>query len=127
MSKHEFLRIDFADIYIYDNYLISVIDEGVILEPSFMKTFLKIIDKYYKNKDFIYIANRVNSYSINPAIYKECSKIENLKGFCIVSNEPEKKSSYNVEKLFYNKLFVHFRKMDEAVKWANKIIRYTPN
>ena len=49
-------------------------------------------------------------------------KIENLKGFAVVSNVYKAKSNAEVEKMFFNKPFCIFSELNEAVAWANELV-----
>lgn len=111
----------FGSVAIHENYLITIMDEGITIKPEFNDILEDIAEKYYPNKPFVYISQRLNSYAVDPTIYKRCSEIENLVGFAVVSKESYAKSSVNVEKLFYDKLFVHFNDLDSAIEWANGV------
>ncbi|MCK7590877.1 hypothetical protein M0G43_09855 [Subsaxibacter sp. CAU 1640] len=116
------LIFDFCNMYIYDNYLIVVMKEGVTIMPSHNQVLLNVVDTYFKNKRFVYITHRINSYSVDPAVYFETSKIENLEGFAVVSKDFKAKSNAEIEKLFLNKPFEVFDTLEEAVTWAKTII-----
>lgn len=116
------LKFDFCTMYIYINYMVVVMNEGVTINPSHNKTLLNIVETYYSKKNFVYITHRLNSYSVNPAIYFETSKIQNLKGFAVVSKDYKAKSNAEIEKLFFNKPFEVFTMLDEAITWAKSIV-----
>ena len=81
----DLIRYDFADMHIYGSYMIVIMNEGVHVTPEHNQVLINITDTYYKNKKFVYITHRINSYSVDPKVYIETSKIENLAGFCVVS------------------------------------------
>lgn len=116
------LVLDFCKVFIYNNYMVVIINEGENLNPSHNKVLLNIVDTYYKNNPFVYLTHRLNSYSVDPALYLETSKIENLAGFAVISKDFRKKSAAQIEKLFLNKPFEIFDELHEAVKWASKIL-----
>jgi hypothetical protein len=117
------LKFDFCTMYIYNNYMVVVMNEGVNITPIHNKTLLNIVDTYYSKKKFVYITHRLHSYSVDPAIYFETSKIENLAGFAVVSKDYKAKSNAEIEKLFFNKPFEVFNTLEEAVSWANSILK----
>jgi hypothetical protein len=117
------LKFDFCTMYIYNNYMVVVMNEGVNITPTHNKTLLNIVDTYYSKKKFVYITHRLHSYSVDPAIYFETSKIENLAGFAVVSKDYKAKSNAEIEKLFFNKPFEVFNTLEEAVSWANSILK----
>ncbi len=116
------VKYDFCTMYIYDHYMIVVINEGITLTPEHNNVLLNIVDTYYRNRPFVYITHRINSYSVDPAIYRETSKINNLAGFCVVSSDYKAKRNAEIEKLFLNKPFEIFDSMEEATTWASQVI-----
>ena len=116
------LKYDFCTMHIYDNYMIVIINEGVTVTPEHNNVLLNVADTYYKNKPFVYITHRLHSYAVDPAIYKETSKIENLTGFCVVSADYKAKRNAEIEKLFLNKPFEILNSIEEATIWANKVL-----
>ncbi|MGB6269510.1 MAG: hypothetical protein WBF67_10935 [Olleya sp.] len=115
-------NLDFCTLTFGDQYVISTIDEGVIfsLDKAY-ETFLIILE-HFKDKPFVYIGNRKNSYSIDPLIYKETSKVNSLKGIAIVSESLIALKSIEIEKLFLQKPFEGFDNMEDAKQWVNMII-----
>ena len=116
------LKFDFCNMNIYDNYMVVVMNEGVTITPAHNKILLNIVDTYFNNKNFVYITHRINSYSVDPAIYFETSKIKNLVGFAVVSKDYKAKSNAEIEKLFFNKPFEVFNTLEEAVAWVDLVI-----
>ena len=114
------LKYDFCEIEIYDNYIVSIMFEGINLTPDKNDILLNIATKYFKNSNFGYITNRIHSYSVDPSIYIETSKIENLVSFAIVSSKQIHISNTEIEKLFYKKAFKHFTTLKDAIKWTEK-------
>lgn len=112
------LNLDFCSVKIHENYMVVEMDAGVHISLKDNTTLIGIVDTYFKNKPFVYITNRVNSYSVDPAIYKETSKIKNLVGLCVVSKNFMAKSAAQIEKLFFYKSFEIFDTLPEAIKWA---------
>ena len=97
----DLLKFDFCDMHIYDNYLIVIMKEGITITPAHNQVLLNVAETYFNSKEFIYISNRLNSYSVDPAVYFETSKIENLAGFAVVSKDYKAKSNAEIEKLFW--------------------------
>jgi hypothetical protein len=117
----DFLKFDFCEVHIFDLYMIVIMNEGITVSPSNNQILLNIVDTYYKNKKFVYITHRIHSYSVNPAIYKETSKINNLIGFAIVSSDYKAKSNAEIEKLFLTKPFEVFSTIEEAIIWSQSL------
>ncbi|WP_296316709.1 hypothetical protein [Winogradskyella sp. UBA3174] len=119
----ESLQFDFCDMTIYDNYLVVVIKEGVNITPNHNNVLLEVADKYFSEKPFVYITHRINSYSVDPKIYYETSQIETLKGFAVVSSNYKAKINAQIEKMFFNKPFEIFTDLDNAISWADTILK----
>lgn len=117
------LTLDFCKVEVYDHYAVVVINEGVNLTPKYNKTLIKINEKYYASQPFVYITNRINSYSVDPKIYHETSKIKTLKGIAVVSKNYHAKINAQIEKIFFHKPFEIFTELEDAVKWADKVIK----
>lgn len=118
----EKLTFDFGELNIHNNYVIAVMKEGVTIQPSYNDVLVDISKNYYLNKPFIYITHRVNSYSVDPKIYYQTEKIENLIGFAVVSNNYKAKLNAQLEKMFFKKPFEIFSNIDEAYEWADDMI-----
>ncbi len=116
------LSFDFCTVDIHDTYLIAVMDEGITVKPEHNEVLLNIVKKYFPNKSFGYITHRKHSYSVDPSIYFETSKIENLKAFAIVSNYEINQRNAELEKKFLMKPLRHFEELNTAVKWIKEMI-----
>lgn len=119
----ETLTFDFCDMTIYDKYLVVVMKEGVHIVPEHNEVLIEVANTYYSEKPFIYITHRVNSYSVDPKIYHETAKIENLKGFAVVSSNYQAKVNAQIEQMFFTKPFEIFADLNEALDWAEKLIK----
>ena len=119
------ISYDFCKIDIYQEYIAVTMFEGINLTPEHNSVLLSISKKYFKDRSFGYITCRKYSYSVNPRIYIETSKIKNLAAFAIVSSKDIDKSNAEVEKLFFKKPFMHFTEIEEAIVWIKKeVSRY---
>jgi len=105
---------------IFDSYVIMTMNEGITVKPSYNKELIKIAKSFFSGKNFGYITHRKNSYSVDPSIYRETSKIENLVAFAVVSTEKIKITNVQIEKIFLKKPFQHFITLEEAVHWVRE-------
>ena len=119
----ETLSFDFCDMSIYGNYLVVVIKEGVNITPDHNKVLVEVTKNHFPDQPFVYITHRINSYSVDPKIYFETSKIENLKGFAVVSSSYKAKVNAQIEQMFFNKPFEIFTKLEDAFTWADNLIK----
>ncbi|AUC81586.1 hypothetical protein [Lacinutrix sp. Bg11-31] len=115
--------LGFCKVRLCENYIINTPKEGVIVSIDESKTLIENILSHFNGKPFVYIIHRINSYSVNPKIYKVASKIENLVGFAIVSNNHMGLKNAEIERQFFNKTFKIYRDLDEAKLWANKFVK----
>ena len=116
------LTFDFCKMSIYDNYLVVVIKEGVNLIPNHNNVLIEVTNTYFSGKPFVYITHRLNSYSVDPKIHFETAKIQNLKGFAVVSRNYQAKTNAQIEQMFFNKPFEIFNTLEDAFKWSEKLI-----
>ncbi|MBR9914419.1 MAG: hypothetical protein GYB32_06260 [Algicola sp.] len=116
------ITLDFCDIHMYDSYMIVTMNTGVHVTASHNEILTQIADTYFNKKPFVYITHRINSYSVDPAVYNETSKISNLVGFCVVSKNYMAKSTAKIEKLFLNKPFEIFDELSDAIEWAKSVV-----
>ncbi len=122
-SMPKILTFDFCTLSIYDNYTIAIIDQGVHVHKKMGKLIIDTITPYYQNSPFVYITNRKYSYSVDPTIYLETSKIHTLLGLAVVSIEELPINNVKVEKLFANKPFKTFKTIEDAISWAQILIK----
>ena len=117
------LHFEFGEIRIFENYVIVLMKEGITVKPEHNEDLKMIGNTYYRGKKFGYITYRVNSYSVDPLVYIETSKIENLVAFAVVVIEDGMKiSNVDIEKLFYTKPFRVFHDLDRARDWILEMI-----
>ncbi|WP_452602565.1 hypothetical protein [Pontimicrobium sp. MEBiC06410] len=114
--------LGFCKIQFYKNYAICNVYEGetICIEKCNRQT--KAILNHFKNKPFVYITHRVNSYAVDPIIYKETSNVKSLIGFAVVSENSNARQAAQVEKLFLKKPFEIFNDLQLAIKWAETLL-----
>ena len=117
------LKLDFCEIHIYKNYMVVIMNAGVNITVSYSTVLTDVAQTYFSNTRFVYITHRINSYSVDPAIYKEISKIDNLAGFCVVSKNFMAKSTAQIEKLFFDRPFEIFDTLPEAIDWSQELLK----
>lgn len=113
--------LDFCTLTFYEHYVVSVIKEGTVLSSDLSLQITNIILDFYKESQFTYITYRKNSYSVDPLIYNEVSKVKNLLGFCVVTQNHFNLSNTDIERIFLSKPFKVFTSLIEAKNWASLI------
>lgn len=116
------LKYDFCEVEVYDKYIVVVMFEGISLTPEKNDVLLGIATKYFTNSNFGYITHRIHSYSVDPSIYYETSKIENLLAFAVVSSKQIDVTNTKLEKIFYKKPFQHFTELKDAILWIENTV-----
>ena len=115
------LKYPFCTIDVYDDFVVSRINVRFHLTPDKNKILEDIANQYFYKKPFVYITHRKYSYSVDPSIYLQTSKINNLIGMAVVAKVPLAKGNAQIEKLFINKPFEIFEDLDEAIDWAKSL------
>ena len=119
--------LDCCVLKFYDNYVISVVNHGVTISSQLSHRISEIVLEHYKTKPFVYIANRINSYTVDPDVYSKISEIETLVGFVVVSDSKSTIKTALLEKIFFNKSFQIFNNLDDAILWANNTRNMSQN
>ncbi|SDS62778.1 hypothetical protein SAMN04515667_2605 [Formosa sp. Hel1_31_208] len=121
MADH--LTLDFCEVHLYDNYMVVTVNTGENISLEYHHVLQGIADTHFKDTPFVYITHRINSYSVDPSVYAETSKIKNLVGFCVVSKNYMAKSAAKIEQLFLDKPFEIFDTLPEAIEWSKTITK----
>jgi hypothetical protein len=109
---------DFCILKFYDNYVVSIINEGVTVSKDISDKICKAATDYYQGKPFVYITHRIHSYSVDPNVYQDVSNIKNLAGFVVVSDSKSSIKNALLEKIFLHKPFQIFSNLEDAILWA---------
>jgi hypothetical protein len=121
MAKTIYIDIGIGIVTIHDNYLVTVMHEGITVSIEANKILTDLVEVYFKDKPFVYITHRKNSYAVDTSIYKETAKIPNLIGFSVVSKKGMALTNASIEKRFFSKPFEIFEELDEAIAWSKKM------
>lgn len=116
------IKYRFATVTIDEDLVIATMNEGITIVSEHNNELERIANKYFKDKPFVYISNRTNSYSIDPSTYLRTSHIDNLIGFAVVSETQIVLSNTQLEKLFMDKPFQAFTTIEKAKQWAKELL-----
>ena len=122
MGRFYHHKLDYCEIFVLENVLVKQIEEGQIISSNHIDELLQIIDKHFKDKPVVYLSNRTFSYSVDPLVYKEVSKIKNIIGIGIIVSGNQRVQNAFYEGKFYEKEFEVFRHFYEAMTWANSLL-----
>jgi len=115
--------LSFCRLELHKNYVFAVMHEGIVVDEKNNTILIEIIENHYRNIPFVYITHRINSYSVDPTVYRRTSKIKSLVGLAVVSSMQTQKISVAYEKHFFSKEFCHFHSLKEAIAWKDEILK----
>ncbi len=116
------LETDIASIYFYGNFVVFEANEGIILS---YKTGFSILLKslnILKAKPWVYISNRVNSYSLNANDIKYLNHIPSLKAVAVINYSEFSEMNAELEGRFFSKPFKTFNNIYDAAIWAKTFL-----
>ena len=112
-----------TNLQFYSNYVISNVKEDVVFENYHVNQILRICNVVFGNKPYVYISNRKVAYNVNPTIYFGLKDLDDLAGIAIVTNELSGQKTAQFEKQFSPVPFDIFTNMEEAVSWAESLLK----
>ncbi len=116
------LELEFTVLEFYPKYVLSELREGQILEGKKMSDLVEACSSFYTESNFVYLANRINDYNVNPTVYLNLHKVKNLAGIGIICKKQSAFNTATFEKQFCKIPYEVFRERQPALKWVNKII-----
>ena len=115
--------LEVGKIQVYDDYIVSIFDEGATLTLERAYQIIGISEIHFKDRPFGYISLRRNSFAIDPKVYTYLRELENLKAFAIASVKEIDMHNFNIEKMFYKKPMKFFIKYENALTWVKRRIK----
>lgn len=123
MGIIKYYNFEESEVFIFNEFIINQIKEGVVIQPEHNDVLNDIVHKHFTGKDMIYISNRVKSYSVNPLIYHETEKIPNLLAIALIPKTALMRKNAEYEREFFDKPYEIFENLSKAIEWAHKIIK----
>jgi hypothetical protein len=111
-----------SELFIFPNFIINQVKEGVLVESHHNDILNTIIHHYFRNREMVYISNRVNSYTVNPLIYNETEKIPNLIAIAMIPETDTMRKNAEYERTFFDKPYEIFETLGEAIFWAHQLV-----
>lgn len=113
---------DFGTFHIYPNYVIGEINEGVFFELKHAAVVLELIAEVYgDNRKYVYISNRIFSFTVQILDWAEFSKLvnyKNLKAFAVVAKTLSVDKNFEFESKFAKVPYQKFNSLEGAINWA---------
>jgi len=138
INKMKIVNSDFADqilffvhnqlgkIFFFNHVAVVELDEGIHFNINNADIIINELKKYFAERPFGVIANRINSYSVDlldTPRYKE--KVKNLKAYGVVGHNLAAKMNAEIENDFCEAAKVDFEDLNEAVyKVYEKVKNY---
>ncbi len=121
INKHE---LDIGLFYFYENFIVAEVKENVNLTFESGKELFQLALDYYKSVvPYVYISNRIHSYSVKPTEHYKLENIfPNFQGYAIVTYDNVSYKVAELEKLFTNRPTRVFNNLDDAIAWVDDII-----
>ncbi|HEA30010.1 MAG TPA: hypothetical protein ENH91_08465, partial [Leeuwenhoekiella sp.] len=69
MTAVKVIVLDFAKIEFFENYVVTHVNEDIVLDMGHFEVYKELFTTYYENRPYVYISNRANSYNVNPMAY----------------------------------------------------------
>ncbi len=123
------VELDFGVIWIYDKVLVSELHEGILLDVQNNRKILALGKEAFGGADFGYISHRINSYAVNPMVYRESAEHPQLKAIAVVSQNPLGRKSAIIEQQFYTNKnsFRIFTNLEQAQVWIRETLVLPPD
>lgn len=118
------VELDCGVIWVHDRILVNEMNEGALLDVDTNRKILAIGYEHFGGEFFGYISNRINSYAVNPMVYRESAEHPQLRAIAVVSENQMARETARLEQQFYaNKnSFAIFSSLEEAKSWMNEQI-----
>lgn len=117
-KESDIVRLKFSTLYFHKDYIISIVNEGELIDREKALIVYNTINEHYKGSCFTYISYRKNSYSVDPTLYNKAAYNTHYKAIAIVSKNERALDSSLLEKMFVKNMFKTFTNIKEAIDWA---------
>lgn len=117
------IELDYTILNFYDNYVVSRVKEGAVISNIEIKELVEVCSDFYEEQNFVYISKRVTNYNVDPTIYLNLEKVENLAGIAIVSSKVSSIKMASFEQNFSKVPFDIFLELEEALEWKNEVVK----
>ena len=112
------VKTDFCKIEFYNRYVIVTFNENIFVNLPKAQEVRNKFREYYGNKDFVLITNRKYQHQVAEEVYEQ-GQLKNMKGLAIVSDKRTERDKAMSEQKLFDKSFVFFNTLEEAISWAD--------
>lgn len=115
--------LDGGQVWVYPEYLVSLLEEGGTLNLDFVASLVGISEVHFRERPFAYISYRKHSHAVDPTVYSYLRELKNLRAIAVVSRKDIDMHNFDIERLFYKKNIAFFIEYENAVSWVRTRIR----
>ncbi|WP_053978073.1 hypothetical protein [Mangrovimonas xylaniphaga] len=121
--KHVKVEFSFGNIYFFDKFILSEINEGVHFDWEKIEEVIAFaMDHYGPNFKIAYISNRVNSYSLDPHSWSRFQdELDHIVASAIVYYSYINFMNASIEKLFSPSSMKRCETLEEAMEWVQNL------
>ena len=118
--SYQKIVLNFGTNYLFDDFFIMEVNEGEHFNSKKLNTLIQHLRTHYgSNKQLAYIANRVNSYSIDPVLWSYFDNDDSiLVAASIVSYRKSTIMSAKIEKQLASISLKCSTSIEEAINWV---------
>ncbi|BAO77603.1 hypothetical protein [Winogradskyella sp. PG-2] len=117
------LNVKLGSVYLFENYIVTEFKEGVDINFENFKEVAEIINRQFSNRPFGFIANRLNSYSIDLTDAKKFNThFPNLKAYAIVVYNALTQRVFEIENHFFEFNRAAFKDIENATEWVEETL-----
>lgn len=117
------LKLDFTYLEFFEDFVVSTLSENTIFNQKCVDELIATCLDHYGERDFVYISQRQADYNVDPTIYFNLTEVKPLKGIAIVSENPAAIKMADFEKKFSPVPYEIFFEMEDAMEWANELVK----
>jgi len=122
-KDYTLLNVKLGSVYLFDTYIVTEFNEGVDINFDNFDEVTQIIKNHYENRSFGFIANRLNSYSIDLTdATKFNANFPNLKAYAIVVYNTLTERVFEIENHFFEFNREAFKTLEHAAEWVEQTL-----
>ncbi len=118
-------HLDIGAVHFYEHMVVTEMKEGIFLDFDRSAALFELGKQFFGDTvPFVYISNRMHSYSIDPtAHFKSVALFPNLKGYATVVYDEMNRRVAELEQAFIKgKKARIFTNLGEALRWSETLI-----
>ncbi|APY07342.1 hypothetical protein BWZ20_03070 [Winogradskyella sp. J14-2] len=122
-EDYTFKEVNIGKLQYNEKYIIAIFNEGVDINFKNFSEVATIIKSQFENRPFGFIANRVNSYSINLSDADRFNKtFPNVKAYAVVAHNSITERVFEIEERFFKFNRKSFRDLGGAIDWVENTL-----